>query len=346
MKKSSTEQLTFTRFISAFAILWVHFESGTAFYIPRVDKILFPFFPVTYFFVLSGFVLGIAYHDRFEKDSDKHVSFKKYYLLRIARIYPVYLLALAAQLYYLWNYRPLEIPSLKTLILNITLMQSWFIIKTINFPSWSLSCEVFYYMLFPLILHKVKKLDNKQIITSMVIIWIMQQVIFYVLFDYYNAELGIKFHPVLHLPTFVSGVLLAVFYRRTTDVLGEMLASYSNILIVFVLANVFFNKSIFEFETLQLPFFLCFIYLVCMPNNFYANNFRGKIFMNLGFISYGIYILQIPVAVYSNLIFDRLHILNPNNRFILFIVAIMITSTITYFFYEKPIYKKISSYLK
>jgi len=53
---------------------------------------------VSYFFILSGFVMVIAYYN-IEK---KTVSALDFYWNRLVRIYPVYILALVLMMGYLW----------------------------------------------------------------------------------------------------------------------------------------------------------------------------------------------------------------------------------------------------
>src|ERR1700754_1373119 len=86
-------QLTFTRFLAALAIVVYHAKASVW---PFNMAGLYSVFSkansgVSYFFILSGFVMIIAYGSR-EQD---RIDAREYYVNRLARIYPVYLLALA-----------------------------------------------------------------------------------------------------------------------------------------------------------------------------------------------------------------------------------------------------------
>ncbi len=78
------EQLTFTRFIAAISIVIFHYGRN----ITPLNYCDFVFcqanMAVSYFFVLSGFVMAIAYRD------NKRVHFGRFIQRRFARIYPVY----------------------------------------------------------------------------------------------------------------------------------------------------------------------------------------------------------------------------------------------------------------
>src|SRR5215470_13120634 len=132
-------QLTFTRFIAAMGIVFFHFA-------PQVPPFNYFFIRsagigVSYFFVLSGFVLIVAY-------AGKKTSPAIFYKNRFARIYPVYFTALLVMGSYLWLRGTLHATDLTLCIFGV---QAWVPTHThdINYPAWSLSVEFFFYILFP-----------------------------------------------------------------------------------------------------------------------------------------------------------------------------------------------------
>jgi peptidoglycan/LPS O-acetylase OafA/YrhL len=74
------EQLTFPRFISAFIIMVAHTKPSWFVDDAWFNPLFHGFFAVTFFFVLSGFVLGLSYHDKFE--DDKAGDLKKYFIIK------------------------------------------------------------------------------------------------------------------------------------------------------------------------------------------------------------------------------------------------------------------------
>jgi len=80
------EQLTFTRFIAAISIVIFHFGDGC--YLFNNEYVSFLFtqanMGVSYFFILSGFVMTIAYSHK------ENFQLKEYLVNRIGRIYPLY----------------------------------------------------------------------------------------------------------------------------------------------------------------------------------------------------------------------------------------------------------------
>jgi peptidoglycan/LPS O-acetylase OafA/YrhL len=106
---------------------------------------------VGFFFVLSGFILAHVYR----RDGEP-IAIGRFYLARFARIWPVHLVCLALML-------PSTSQELATdasrfamrLAAHLLLLQAWTTdpswAQTFNGPAWSLSVEVFFYALFPLL---------------------------------------------------------------------------------------------------------------------------------------------------------------------------------------------------
>ena len=101
---------------------------------------------VTTFFVLSGFVLARSYAGTEWNGR----SLLKYGAGRIARVYPVYLLSLLMVApFILSDPVPRKAPLVAA---HGLLIQGWLghLPVSWNTPAWSLSCEMFFYLLFPL----------------------------------------------------------------------------------------------------------------------------------------------------------------------------------------------------
>jgi peptidoglycan/LPS O-acetylase OafA/YrhL len=112
---------------------------------------------VSFFFVLSGFVLCFGYGLRGE------FSWRRFIVARVARIYPAHLLVLGLLALLLWDdlcFMNKGWSGFSKLLLNLTLLQTWVPMTSLNSfngVSWSLSTELGFYCLFPLILPFVKR---------------------------------------------------------------------------------------------------------------------------------------------------------------------------------------------
>ncbi|MFF5173181.1 acyltransferase family protein [Micromonospora sp. NPDC000089] len=106
---------------------------------------------VQFFFVLSGFVLVWSARDG-ERRRD---SWRR----RLAKIYPNHVLTWAAALLVMWWFADPVSP--RAAWENLLLMQAWDptpgYFYSINTVSWSLSCELFFYLCLPLVLPALRR---------------------------------------------------------------------------------------------------------------------------------------------------------------------------------------------
>jgi peptidoglycan/LPS O-acetylase OafA/YrhL len=109
---------------------------------------------VSFFFLLSGFVLTWS-----ARPGD---SARQFWRRRSAKVYPNHLVTAVGALLALaatggaW--------SVVAVACNLTLVQAWVpserVFFGLNTPSWSLSCEAFFYLCFPLLLRAVDRLPG------------------------------------------------------------------------------------------------------------------------------------------------------------------------------------------
>lgn len=164
--------LTSLRFWAAYAVAFHHccmiiIENaalGLAEHVPVISKL---YLGVDFFFILSGFVLTHVYLQKLRNGT---LSIRSFYVRRIARIYPAYLLAFIIALTQLYGFsfagiNPAPEPPLSasSLFLYLFCFHAWwdFGLISINGPSWSISAEWFAYLLFPLLLWIMSRLSLK-----------------------------------------------------------------------------------------------------------------------------------------------------------------------------------------
>ncbi|MFJ6197836.1 acyltransferase family protein [Micromonospora sp. NPDC092111] len=106
---------------------------------------------VQFFFVLSGFVLVWS-----ARDGDRRRDFWR---RRLAKIYPNHVLTWAAALLVMWWFADPVVP--RAALENLFLLQAWDptpgYFYSMNTVSWSLSCELFFYLCLPLVLPAVRR---------------------------------------------------------------------------------------------------------------------------------------------------------------------------------------------
>ena len=254
------EELTGLRGLAALHVYFMHFYGVFCDYADSAQNVtdygpetppLTPFFignsqnSVTMFFVLSGFVLTIIYSQGFANRSET----KSYYMKRIARIAPVYWFCLLFFLpiiftSYWWNdFLNIfggERHKIAALILTPFGLQSWSPLHVFwqqwNPPSWSVSCELFFYLAFPVLIHrkglavKTWKAFGKTIGKLVGIEFILFIAWFGVVFAFTSYILGqdqitslangmgvAAVFPPIRIFDFAIGVCTAKFYLETKD---------------------------------------------------------------------------------------------------------------------------------
>ncbi|WP_274564304.1 acyltransferase family protein [Streptomyces spiramyceticus] len=112
---------------------------------------------VSVFFILSGFVLAWS-----ARDEDSTPTFWR---RRIAKIYPLHIVTFGIAALIIFSLSEPVLPGGSVwdgLVPNILLVQSWLpdasLAASFNTPSWSLSCELAFYLSFPLWYRLVRKI--------------------------------------------------------------------------------------------------------------------------------------------------------------------------------------------
>lgn len=174
---------------------------------------------VTFFFVLSGFVLTYVYSGASERQGLAG-GVPNFWSARFARLAPGFylglLLALPFLIYGVFLVHSMTLSSiLPGLVLAPVLLQSWWppAVYVWNFPSWSLSVEAFFYLLFPLLAVAAARLTRRQLLLVAAILVLAMAPLRAAILDHDATQpdpantFGIYFPP-LSLPQFILGIAL------------------------------------------------------------------------------------------------------------------------------------------
>ncbi len=131
------------------------------------------FVGVSFFFVLSGFILTYTYLGR---PGQVGIKRRDFCVARLARVYPTYLFALVIAAVPFWRgWQPggpntaCATPKVVTALTTPLLLQAWTPCARAwwNAPGWSLSAEAFFYLLFPLLAVPIVRLGRRQLYAVM-----------------------------------------------------------------------------------------------------------------------------------------------------------------------------------
>lgn len=150
-------RLTSLRFFAALVVV-VHHVTRDLTDIPGVTALAtMGTAGVGFFFMLSGFVLTWS-----SREGDRPAAF---YRRRFARVYPLHFVAMLAAIPVLLFIGSGQ--SLLSYLSNPLLLQAWVpdsaVYFGLNSPSWSLSAEALFYLLFPLVIGRLRMLGKRAV---------------------------------------------------------------------------------------------------------------------------------------------------------------------------------------
>ena len=200
---------------------------------------------VCLFFVLSGVILTYTYYDWFTADCSRYRAFLR---ARVARIYPLYLLGLLLMtpITLATPHAPLSDlgqRSPATLVLswlaNLALLQAFIprhIFHVWDAPTWSVSVEWAFYLLFPLIARYLLTRCNNlrriiwliggvcacQLLSYVVVVALLQARLPY--WDFrYDMDYFVYFSPLLRVWEFLLGCAVGLLVLHSHEVTGLLL---------------------------------------------------------------------------------------------------------------------------
>ncbi|MEO7212696.1 acyltransferase [Mucilaginibacter sp.] len=141
-KKHRLGFLDFLRFIAAFAVLFQHvfeniwpaFKHFTTYYFQC------GLFGVMVFFLTSGFIIPVSL--------EKGASLKTFWISRIFRLFPLYLLSIVSVLISIrLGLYPAGFPAAKTIIINIFMFQHFLGVPDVMPLYWTLCLELLFYFI-------------------------------------------------------------------------------------------------------------------------------------------------------------------------------------------------------
>jgi peptidoglycan/LPS O-acetylase OafA/YrhL len=238
----------------------------------------------------------------------------------------------------------------KGLISNIALVQSWIpkYALSFNYPGWSLSTEVLFYLSFPFLFNYFyKKYTLKKIFITIICFFILSQLIAHIFkyssfYDEYLPESHnfIFYFPLMHLNQFLVGNIAGLFFLKFIKKKNYDFWIIVLVLMIPVLLKL--NTGAIYNNGILACVFVPLIILISANNGFLTRISSMKLPVFLGEISYGIYILQKPIYSWTNEIMKSLSIKNPIFIFYSSLIILILFSAISYKYIETPLRRRIN----
>lgn len=345
--------LTSLRFFFAFVVFLSHLtfvKTDLAWYNYLKNNVFFEgYLGVGFFFILSGFVIALNY----EKKVIDNPNFdkKKFYIARIARIYPLHVLTFCVMLPFViinvWQgYFHWDIAGA-----NLFLLQSYIPVKdfyfSINNVSWSISTELFFYLMFPFYviwLHKFPKLKYILLLIIPIIIFAepyfrtnmkLEKAIFYI-------------NPIVRSFDFILGIITCQIYKKIKDTpINFSRGTLIEIAAITVLAIFFyFHNDVARAFRYGIYYWIPMVGIVlifALQKGFFSRILQHKTLVYLGEISFAFYMIHMIVIKYGNQYLPKI---NDFQKIGIYFVIALILSALTFEYFEKPVAKWIKDKVK
>lgn len=311
------------------------------------------------FFMLSGFLLSYRYV-HIESDT------ASYLVNRLARIYPIYCVAMLITLPWIgidiWN-GGFEINAqefsklILLLVANVFLIQAWFpqfFSYWNNGGSWSISVEVFLYIVLPFLLPAMSRLQNKALFLLIVTLYFLS-VLPGLSTNFLPGTPFPVFYatPIYRLPEFLIGVCMLIFYKRASTKNTYTIMQFS-LIFGFIIYFGTFGRNMSSYighNAVTIPFVAFMLFSLANNNGFLARLLSGRLLVWLGKISYCFYSFQLFIILFMINNHDAVVKLFPflKNNDLLAIVSFLVLillSAAGYYFVEEPTRKKIKEFYK
>ncbi|PMS21251.1 acyltransferase [Trinickia dabaoshanensis] len=349
--------LTSARFFAALAVALSHFTALgflhlPAFFLKFVDG---GRSAVTFFFVLSGFVLAYNYYEPATR-----LNTSRFYLARFARVYPVLLLSLLlsatvtayvvaghhdnlmAQWYAIKDHKWLSLGA--SLLAQLLLLTGWFPLAAINQPwngpAWSISCEAFFYAVFPSLLMRFGATSNRRMLMTCLAAWCLQGAWILAVIRFLPANRAgfvVYQFPLTHFPEFMMGVGAALYYLRAKAI-GESLHRRGIALIagaLIVLACIAVSGLPMPAFFFEAPVFTALILGLAQLERPVLGVLNRRPLVLLGEASFSLYLIHVPLAHWA-----QIAGLPGRNGWIALVFAIVM-SIVVFTRFEQPMRRRI-----
>jgi len=288
---------------------------------------------VQMFWAISGFVFAYVYLDQLDK-----ISSKDFLINRFARLYPLHLLTLIIVLglqilsfQVNGNFEIYKGNDLYHFILHFFYINGWGFAKesSFNAPTWSVSIELIIYFIFFISITFLDKFKIKFVVIVYLFLllidknWAVKNFYLTSFFDCFRL--------------FFSGILIYYLYSKISNRLYLILVS---IILIFLSLLGSFKLFIFFPATIL---FLSALGTV-------KNRKLGNFFQSSGDLTYALYLLHIPTQIIIILAFGyfdmKEDIFYSEFFFIGYVGFVILISSISFRFYEKPLNNKLRKIFK
>ncbi len=286
-------------------------------------------FAVQLFFILSGFILTYTYSGKLTDSSGDG----RFWEARFARVWPLYLLSLLLSSWFMHT-----TPHLPAAVATICMVQSWNPLSvgsggSWNGVCWTLSCEAFFYVLFP---YMQRLLERSGIVVLCAILG--GALAFAIAFC--TGDIGAMSRvprgiplALARLPDFIVGMCLGNIFLRL-----RVGSSTVPLCTALGMAGVTWTllHSQRNYVSFAVVFIAIFLFGLASERTFVQRLLSSRPFLVGGAASYAMYLVQWPVKAMVKLLCSREGIRSANLQFGMYLVLLVLLSCVLHFTVEEP----------
>lgn len=321
---------------------------------------------VTYFFVLSGFLVAFGYRNKFQKLDLS--TYKQFMMNRLLRLYPLHLLAFIISIYvvYLTGFKTNWIYAVMNLFLVQTYSNIGIQVFSFSSISWFIADCIFLYSVTPFVLFTL----NKTKISSKFKLLLMLELLvlasgFIVAYFFKGNVLSfstgwwfIYISPYNRLFDYLIGLIGGIIFALLVEKIQKKYSFlvFSVLELCAIIAGYLSYKlHLFSFadslgyDMAYVPTGLFIIFVFAFQGGLLSKLLSSKIFVKLGELSFPIIMIHKPCIVLTTLVLGgKIYWVGEKNHFlaqILLFGAILCIADAINRYYEKPLknwIKKIS----
>jgi peptidoglycan/LPS O-acetylase OafA/YrhL len=301
--------LTSIRFFAALHVMLYHLVHPFGLWGPLAAFMSAGYAGVSFFFLLSGFLLTYAHA---AETGVERGFVKRFYFARFARIYPLYFAALALSVYV--NRDQLENPIHGVAVVaDALLVQTWSLrmVSFFNIPAWSVASEAFFYAVFPFVFLRLRAASRGRAVGGFAGFWVLAMVMPVVALIWFPAgawqeggglfAFWVRRCPVLALPEFLAGISLGWLWvdfrpKFARPGLVVMLASAALIGVLLFAGPL---PTVMLHNGLLLPLYALIVIGLCAPS-WVGRVLSWAPLVLLGEASYALYLIHFTMEEWSS----------------------------------------------
>lgn len=308
------------------------------------------FVGVSFFFVLSGFIIAYNYQKKLQ---EKEITRRTFWVARIARVYPLHWLTLFIAVI-LGDYVVASggLDWCRHFLASLTLTHAYIpeadYYFSFNSPSWSLCCEQLFYICFPFLIPLTRNYKSLFYVFCILAACL-------VIGMYFTPEDEIKgywyVNPITRFPDFIAGMLLFPLYERLKDKpitfrQGSMMEIASVILFLTFYLCASYIPKVYRYSCFYWLPVAAVLISFSLQKGILSRILSHRFLVVGGEISYGFYLIHLFILLsyakwQKEAGFDIAWYISVP---VLFGITVLL-SLLSYRYFERPMNKRVKSLL-